>query len=127
MSETRSAAPDTTTGTRRWWARAAFALAILAVAVPLVSAGLLSAVGSLLVGIGGVAVMVAALYWFLASRGVLRWISLAIAILSPIVVLVLFIRAHLLAEVVASIVLALLTVPCARAALRGRTSDTAVR
>ncbi|WP_370184173.1 diacylglycerol kinase family protein [Rhodococcus wratislaviensis] len=127
MSDNRSAAPDTTTGARRWWARAAFALAILAVAVPLVSAGLLSTIGSLLVGVGGVVVMVAALYWFLASRGVLRWISLAIAILSPIVVLVLFIRAHLLAEVVASIVLALLTVPCARAALRGRTSDTAVR
>ncbi|QSE87054.1 diacylglycerol/lipid kinase family protein [Rhodococcus koreensis] len=127
MSETRSAAPDTTTGARRWWARAAFALAILAVAVPLVSAGLLSTVGVLVVGVGGVVVMVAALYWFLASRGVLRWISLTIAILSPIVVLVLFIRAHLLAEVVTSMVLALGAVPCARAALRGRTSDTAVR
>ncbi|ABG94918.1 conserved hypothetical protein [Rhodococcus jostii RHA1] len=127
MSDHRSAAPDTATGARRWWARAAFALAILAVAVPLISAGLLSTVGSLLVGIGGVTVLVAALYWFLASRGVLRWISLTIAMLSPIVVLVLFIRAHLLAEVVASIVLALLTVPCARAALRGRISDTAVR
>ena len=49
--------------------------------------------------------MVAALYWFLATRGVLRWISLTIAILSPIVVLVLFIRANLLAEVVAAVVL----------------------
>ncbi|RZL75527.1 MAG: diacylglycerol kinase, partial [Rhodococcus sp. (in: high G+C Gram-positive bacteria)] len=127
MSDNRSAAPDTTTGARRWWARAAFALAILAVAVPLVSAGLLRSVGVLVVGVGGVVVMVAALYWFLASRGVLRWISLAIAILAPIIVLVLFIGARLLAEVVAAVVLAFLAVLCARAALRGRTSDTAVR
>ena len=127
MSDNRSGSPDTATRSRRWWARAAFALAILAVAVPLVSAGLLSSLGVLVVGVGGVVVMVAALYWFLATRGVLRWISLTIAILSPIVVLVLFIRAHLLTEVVAAAILAILAVLCARAALSGRTTDTAVR
>lgn len=104
-----------------------FAFLAAAVPVPVISAGVLGTVGVLVVGIGGVVVTVAALYWFLSSRGVLRWISLAIAILSPIVVLVMFVRAHLLAEVVASIVLALLAVLCARAALRGRTSDTALR
>jgi diacylglycerol kinase family enzyme len=127
MSDNRSGSSDTATRSRRWWARAAFALAILAVAVPLVSAGLVSSLGVLVVGVGGVVVMVAALYWFLATRGVLRWISLTIAILSPIVVLVLFIRAHLLAEVAAAVVLAILAVLCAHAALSGRTSDTAVR
>lgn len=129
-SDDSSAVPvaaHTATGSRRWWARAAFALAILAAVVPLVSAGLLSTVGLLLVGVGGVVVTVAALYWFLASRGVVRRVSLPIAVLTPIVVLILFIRADLLAVVVASVVLTFLSVLCARAALRGRPSDTAVR
>ncbi|WP_213576456.1 diacylglycerol kinase family protein [Rhodococcus sp. USK13] len=114
-------------GSRRWWARAAFAFAFLAAATPLVFAGLLGTVGLLLVGVGGVVVTVAALYWFIASRGLLRWVSLTVAVLSPIVVLILFTRADLLVFVVASVVLAFLSVLCARAALRGRPSDTTVR
>ncbi|WP_280260221.1 diacylglycerol/lipid kinase family protein [Nocardia abscessus] len=126
MTDNRPSSSDTATRSQRWWARAAFVLAFLAAAVPVVSAGILSTVGVLCVGVGGVVVTVAALYWFLSSRGPLRWVSLGIAVLAPIVVLVLFVRAQLLAEVVASYVAAFLAVLCARAALRGRPLDTAM-
>ena len=46
------------------------------------------------------------------------------AIVAPIVVLTLFIRAHLLWVVLLAYVLALLAVVCARAALRGRRAET---
>lgn len=112
---------DATPG-RRWWARAAFAFALLTVVVPLLFAGLLSTMGILLIGVGGVVVCVAALYWFLAGRAPLRWAALAVAMLAPLTVFVFFVRAHLLAVVIASLILAMLATVCGRAALRRRKS-----
>ncbi|MEE2033839.1 diacylglycerol/lipid kinase family protein [Rhodococcus chondri] len=109
---------DTSDRDQRWWARGAFVFAVGAAAVPVLFAGVLGTVALLVVGIGGVVVTVAALYWFLIRRGVLRWISLAVAIIAPIIVLALFVRAHLLWVVLLSYVLALLAVVCARVALR---------
>ncbi|MGN5236370.1 diacylglycerol/lipid kinase family protein [Rhodococcus sp. SJ-3] len=108
---------------RRWWARAAFALAFLAVVVPVLFAGLLSTMGILLIGVGGAVVFAAALYWFLAGRGSLRWAALAVAVLAPLTVFVFFIRANLLAVVIAALALAALATACARAALRRKASD----
>ncbi|MCX5044752.1 diacylglycerol kinase family protein [Aldersonia sp. NBC_00410] len=105
---------------QRWWARGAFASAGAAAVVPIVSAGVAASVGLLITVVGAVVVTVAALYWFLAGRRVVRWVSLAIAVLAPIVVLVEFVVAGLLAEVVVTLVLAGLAVYCGRAALRGR-------
>ncbi|MGB2950480.1 MAG: diacylglycerol kinase family protein [Rhodococcus sp. (in: high G+C Gram-positive bacteria)] len=103
---------------RRWWARGAFALAVAAAAVPVLFAGVLGAVALLVVEIGGVVVTVASLYWFLARRGVLRWISLGVAIVTPVIVLAVFVRAHLLWVVLLAYLLALAAGVCARAALR---------
>jgi diacylglycerol kinase family enzyme len=61
-----------------------------------------------LVGVCGVAVFVAAVYWFLARRGVLRWAAAAVAVAAPVVVLVLFIRENLLWVAALSFALALL-------------------
>ncbi|MET7769397.1 diacylglycerol kinase family protein [Nocardia sp. NPDC005366] len=85
---------------------------------------MLGTLGLLMTGIGGVVVTVAALYWFLTRRGVLRWVSLGIAVLAPIVVFILFVRAQLLWVVLLTCVTALLAVVCARAALRTETSRT---
>ena len=106
--------------TRRWWARAAYAAVILAVAVPLVAAGLAGTIALVMTGLGAVLVAVAAIYWFLISRGFLRWCALALAVLAPLVVLVLYIQASLLREVVIAIALAFVALVCARAALRER-------
>ncbi|MDR7083634.1 diacylglycerol kinase family enzyme [Arthrobacter ginsengisoli] len=106
--------------TRRWWARAAYASAFCAAVVPLAAAGLAGTVALLLTGAGGIVVTVAAIYWFLISRGFLRWCALALAVLAPLVVLALFMQAGLLWEVVITLALVFVALVCARAALRER-------
>ncbi len=85
--------------TRRWWARAAYVAVVCAALVPLVAAGLAGTVALLVTAAGGLVVMVAGIYWFLISRGFLRWCALVLAVLAPLVVLFLFIQAGLLLEV----------------------------
>ncbi len=109
---------------RRWWARGAFVLAVAAAAVPVLFAGVLGTVALLVVEIGGVVVTVASLYAFLTRRGMLRWITLGIAIVTPVVVLAVFVRANLLWVVLLVYVLALAASVCARAALRRSRAET---
>ncbi len=104
---------------RRWWARAAFAAAFGAAAVPVVVAGLMHTLALLATGIGGAVVTVSALYWFLTNRGVLRWLSLSLAVLTVVAVLVMFVSGRLLWVVSVSFVLVLVAVACARFALAG--------
>ena len=106
--------------TRRWWARAAYFAVLCAAVVPLVAAGVAGTVALLLTSTGGVVVTVVGIYWFLISRGVLRWCALALAVLAPLVVLFLFIQAGLLLEVMISVGLVFVALVCARAALRER-------
>ena len=74
---------------RRWLARLSFGLAGLAIVILCVFAGLRS-ITMLAVGLASAAVSLAAAFWFLAERGVLRWLSLALLVLSPIAVLVVY-------------------------------------
>ncbi|WP_072804218.1 diacylglycerol/lipid kinase family protein [Rhodococcoides yunnanense] len=117
---------DASARARRWWARAAFVFALGAAAAPILVAGVLGTAALLAAGTGGVVIAVAALYWFLTRRGLIRWISLAVAVAAPIVVLALFLRADLLWVVLVSYALGLLAVLCARIALRARRADAAM-
>ena len=63
-------------------------------------------------------VTVAGIYWFLISRGVLRWCALALGVIAPLVVLFLFVQAGLLWEVVVTLALVFVALVCGRAALR---------
>ncbi|NKY45229.1 diacylglycerol kinase [Nocardia cerradoensis] len=103
---------------RTRWARTAFVFAAVTVVMPVAFAGLLGTLVLLIVGAGGVVVTVAALYWFVSGRGVLRWLSAAVAVAAPIVVLVLFVRAGLLWVVLLTGAAALAAVVSARRALR---------
>ncbi|QSE90376.1 NAD(+)/NADH kinase [Rhodococcus pseudokoreensis] len=113
---------DSASGRRRWLARAAFLAIFASVAVLLVFAGL-HTLTLLIVAVGAAVVEVAALFWFLTSRGALRWISLAVLILTPIVVIWLLVSARLLWVVLVAVALAALAVVCARAALGRDRSD----
>ena len=104
------------TSKQRWLARAAVVAAFAAVLVLLVFAGLKTLM-LLIMGVGAVVVSVVAAYWFLTSRGFVRWFALAIGVSTPIVVLVFLIRANLLAVVLVAIGLLALAALCARAAL----------
>jgi hypothetical protein len=74
-----------TTMTRRWLARASFVLMLAAVALVLAVAGwhnlaliAFAAIGVCAVPAGG--------YWFLANRGVRRWVALALVVAAPVLI-----------------------------------------
>jgi diacylglycerol kinase family enzyme len=85
------------TAAQRWLARLSFVLLGLAVVVAGVFAGLKSLV-LLAVGLAGVVVSLAAAYFFLSRRGVLRWVSFAVFVLAPVAVIVVYAFQDLLAE-----------------------------
>ncbi len=107
---------------QRWLARLAFLAAFLAAAVLVVFAGLRT-VPLLILVVGALAVGIAAFFWFLTNRGALWWISLGVLVLTPIVVVVLLIRAQLLWVVLLTLGLAVLAGICARAALHRDHAD----
>jgi diacylglycerol kinase family enzyme len=106
-------------------ARLSLLLMLAAAAVLIGFAGLRSLA---LVGIAvlGVCVVVAGGYWFLANRGVLRWLALALVILAPVAILVLFGWKHLIWVAVLSVVLAVAGVAAARVSLDTVGEDTAM-
>jgi len=85
-------------------------------AVLLVS-GALRSITALLLGLAGVAIACAAVWWFLANRGVLRWFALAVLVAAPVFVIVVYIAAGLLWEVVLAVVPAAAAVAAGRATL----------
>src|SRR5258708_4557433 len=107
---------------RPWLARLSFVLAGLAVAVLGVFAGLRS-IAMLIVGLTSAAISLAAAFWFLAGRGVRRWLALAVLVLSPLAVVAVYAFASLLWVALASAAAWLLATAAARAALAPAPAD----
>jgi hypothetical protein len=107
---------------RTWLARLSFVLAAVAVAILVAFAGFRS-VTMLAVGLASAAVSLAAAYWFLAERGIRRWLSLAALVLSPAAVIVVFALRGLLWVALASAAAWLLACLAARAALAPEPAD----
>ncbi|HEY6746947.1 MAG TPA: diacylglycerol kinase family protein [Mycobacteriales bacterium] len=103
-------------------ARCVFVAAFLAVAVLVGFAGLRS-LWMVLVGACGVTVFVAAVYWFLTRRRVLRWAAAAVAAVAPIAVLLLYLRAELLWVALLALALALIARIAAHSALSADRGD----
>jgi hypothetical protein len=101
---------------RRWLARSALVLLLAAAVVMIAFAGPAS-VAMVVVGAIGACLVVAGAYWFLAHRGVVRWIAFAVVIAAPIAVLVVFALHHLLWVGVVSVVLIAAAIATARLAL----------
>lgn len=109
--------PGTTPArSRRWLARLSLALVTVAVAL-LVTLGDLRGVAMVGVGLASAVLSLAAAFWFLAGRGLWRWLSLALLIASPVAAVVVFAFAGLLWVAIASAGLWLLAALAARAAL----------
>ena len=102
---------------RRWLARAAWAAGVAALVV-LVAAQGLTGLTLMVVGLLGAAVAVAGGYWFIAKRGVLRWVGLGLAAAAIVVVVVVYVQQGVV--VIALVALGLLVAggAAARAALR---------
>ena len=100
----------------RWLARAAFLLVLAAVADMIGFADLRS-LAMVAVGAVGACLVVAGGYVFLAHRGVVRWLALAMVVLAPVTVLVIFTLHGLLWEALVAIALIALAAGAGRRAL----------
>ena len=112
----------TSTSAQRWLARLSFALAGLAIVILLVFAGLKS-LAMVAVGLAAALVSLAAAYVFLSRRGLWRWLSLAVFVLAPIAVVVVYAFRDLLWVAVLSAAVWLLAGMTARRALAGNQPD----
>ena len=101
---------------RRWLARASFALTLAAVALLIAVAGWRSLTLVIFAVAGGCA-LVAGGYWFLANRGVRRWLAAVLVVAAPVVILVSFALHHLLWVAIVAVAVMLLAAAAARAAL----------
>ena len=106
----------------RWLARAAFGLVLASAAVLI---GFADLADLALVAVGAVAVCLIAAggYWFLAHRGVVRWMAFGLVILVLIAVLVVFALNHLIWVAVVSVALLVLAGGAARRALTPAAAD----
>jgi diacylglycerol kinase family enzyme len=107
---------------RRWLARAAFALILAAAAVMIGFAGLAS-LAMVAIGAVGACLVLANGYWFLARRGLVRWLAFGVVILVPIAVLVVFALNHVIWVGVVSLVLVALAIAAGRLALTPVAAD----
>jgi diacylglycerol kinase family enzyme len=74
-------------------------------------------VNALLVGVAGLAIVCAAVWWFLTHRGIGRWLAAALLVAAPVAVIVVYIAAGLLWEIALTAVLAAAALAAGRAAL----------
>ena len=107
-------APPAVTTAERWLARLSFVAAGGSV-VALLAGGRGSLV-VLVVGVLGLAVALAGVWWFLSNRGVLRWLGAVVAVAAPVAVVASYIAQGRLLEIVFALLLAALAGTAARAA-----------
>jgi hypothetical protein len=110
------------TPSQRWLARLSFVLAGAAIVIVVVVAGLKS-LAMLAVGLAAALVSLATAYVFLSRRGLWRWLSLAVVVMSPIAVVVVYAFRDLLWVAVLSAALWLLAGITAWLALAGNQMD----
>jgi diacylglycerol kinase family enzyme len=117
-----SAASAQSTPAQRWLARLSFVLAGLAIVILVVFAELKSLV-MFAVGLVAAVVSVAAAYFVLSRRGVVRWLSLGVLVLVPIAVIAIFAFGGVLWVAIVSAGVWLLAGVTARQALTGDPED----
>jgi len=110
---------------RRWFARASFALMLAAVVLVLAVAGWRSLTLVALAAVGACAVLAGG-YWFLANRGLLRWLALVLVVAAPVVILVAFAWHHLLWVAIVAVALMMAAAATARTALSAAGQDAAM-
>ena len=110
------------TPAQRWLARLSFVLVAAAIVILLLFAGLRS-VAMLAVGGAAAVVSLVAAFLFLSRRGIVRWLSLAVFVLAPVAVIVVFAFRGVLWVAIASAAAWLLASVVARVALAGDRAD----
>jgi diacylglycerol kinase family enzyme len=103
---------------QRWLARGAVVAVAASVLVPLLAIGFRASVAVIIVGVVGLAVMAASVWWALTHKGIVRWLAVVLAALSALVVLILYTSRGLLWVVLVGFALQGVAVALGRAALR---------
>jgi diacylglycerol kinase family enzyme len=119
MVTTEQQTPGRATVAQRWLARLSLVAAAAAVLVPLLAIGLRASLAVVITGVVGLAVTLAGVWWAVTNRGLVRWLAVAVAVLAPLVVLVLFMSRGLLWVVLVAFGLLVVAVAAGRAALAG--------
>jgi diacylglycerol kinase family enzyme len=115
---TEQGTPGRATVAQRWLARLALVAAAAAVLVAPVVAGLRQSLALVLVGLAGLALTLAGVWWALTNKGLVRGLAVALAVAAPLCVLLLYTRARLTWVVLVALGLVALGVAAGRAALR---------
>jgi diacylglycerol kinase family enzyme len=102
---------------QRWLARLALVAAAAAVLVAPVVAGLRQSIALVLVGLVGLALTLAGAWWALTNKGLVRGLAIALAVVAPLTVLVLYRRERLLWVALLAFALLGMAVAAGRAAL----------
>jgi diacylglycerol kinase family enzyme len=118
MATTSVGAPGGATVAQRWLARLALVAAAAAVLVAPLVAGFRQSLALVLVGLAGLALTAAGVWWALTHKGLVRGLAVALAVAAPLTVLVLYTGARLTWVVLLALALLALAVAAGRAALR---------
>jgi diacylglycerol kinase family enzyme len=118
MVTTEQETPGRATVAQRWLARLSLVAAAAAVLVPLLAIGLRASLAVTITGVVGLVLAAAGVWWALTNKGLVRWLAVAVAVLAPLVVLVLYTSRGLLWVVLVALGLLALGVAAGRAALR---------
>ena len=119
MVTTEQQTPGGASVAQRWQARLALVAAAAAVLVAPLVAGFGKGLALVLVGLAGLALSLAGVWWALTHKGLVRWLAVAVAVAAPLVVLVLYTSRGLLWVVLVAFGLLVVAVAAGRAALRG--------
>jgi diacylglycerol kinase family enzyme len=117
MVATDQGTPEMATVAQRWLARLALVAAAAAVLVAPVVAGLRQSIALVLVGLVGLALALAGVWWALTNKGLVRGLAIALAVAAPLTVLVLYRRERLLWVALLAFALLGMAVAAGRAAL----------
>jgi diacylglycerol kinase family enzyme len=118
MVTTEQQMPGRATVAQRWLARLALVTAAAAVLVAPLVGGFGTGLALALVGLAGLALTAAGVWWALTHKGLARWLAVALAVLALLVVLVLYTSRDLLWVVLVALGLLVVAVAAGRAALR---------
>jgi diacylglycerol kinase family enzyme len=117
MVATEQQAPGRASVAQRWFARGALAAAGAAVLVPLAAIGFRASVAVVLVGVAGLGLTAAGVWWALTHRGLVRGLAIALVVAAPVTILVLYTRERLIWVVLVALALLGVAVAAGRAAL----------
>ena len=127
MAAIEEEVPGRATAAQRWLARGAIVAAAASVLVPLLGIGWQASLAVVIVGVVGLGVIGASVWWALTHKGIVRWLAIVLAVLAALAVLILYTSRELVWVVLVAFALQGLAVALGRAALRGDPGPGKVR